>query len=101
MAREIGLEEATAENEGKEMEVDKEEGRSDLFNAPQDSRNTLGLIKSILKNEEVVGEFKALPNKKIWWKLAKEANLPKRLILAAGDVMEARYWKGGDLEVKD
>ena len=56
MINEIGLEkEVSAEEEDKEME---EDSRSDLLNAPQDSRNTLGLIKSILKNNEVVKEFK-------------------------------------------
>ena len=83
------------------MEQEEEEGRSDLFNTPQDSRNALVLIKSLLKNNEVVEEFRALPNKKKWWKPAKDANLAKRLILAAGDVVEGRYWKGGDLEGKD
>ena len=64
-------------------------------------RNALGLIKSILKNNDVVEEFRALLNKKKWWKPAKDANLAKRLILAAGDVIESRYWKGEDLEGKD
>ena len=54
MAKEIGLAEAKLEKENKEMEEDKKEGRSDLFNAPQNSRNTLRLIKSILKNKEMV-----------------------------------------------
>ena len=102
MAKEIGLEEEEVEDEDKEMgEEEVEEGRSDLLNALQDSRNALGLIKSILKNNEMVEEFKALPNKKKWWKLAKDANLAKRLIIAAGDVIEGRYWKGGDLEGKE
>ena len=102
IGKEIGLEEEIiVEEEDKEMEGDKEDGRSDLFNAPQDFRNALGLIKSILKNKEVVKEFKNLLNKKKWWKPSKDANLAKRLILAAGDVIEGRYWKGGDLEGKD
>ena len=45
--------------------------------------------------------MKALPNKKTWWKLAKDANLVKRLILAAGDIIEGRYWTEGDLEGKN
>lgn len=59
------------------------------------------LIKSILKNNKVVGEFKALPNKKKWKKPAKDTNLLKRLILAAGDDIEERYWKQSNLEGKD
>ena len=73
------------------MEEDNEKGRSNLFNALQDSKNTLGLIKSILKNEEVVEEFRSLPNKKKWCKPANDANLAKRLLFTAGDVIEARY----------
>lgn len=41
MAREIGLEEDKIDKEDKEMEEDKEERRSDLFNTPQDSSNAL------------------------------------------------------------
>lgn len=91
MIKEIWLEEEKFEDKDKEMEQEEEEGRSDLLNAPHDSRNVLGLINSILKNNEVVEEFKALPNKKKWWKPAKDANLAKRLILAARDVIEGRY----------
>ena len=58
-------------------------------------------MHSILKNKDVVEEFRALPNKKYWWKPAKDTNLTKRLILAAEDVIAERYWKGGDLEGKD
>ena len=72
-----------------------------MFNTPQDFRNALGLIKRILKNNEVVEEFKALSNKKKWWKPAKNANLAKTLILTAGDIIEGRYWKGRNLEGKD
>ena len=65
MVKEIGLEEeVTVEEEDQEMEGDKENGRGDLFNARQDSRNALDLIKSILNNNEVVKKFKNLPNKK-------------------------------------
>ena len=96
IVKEIGLEKEKPEDEDKEMEQEEEDRRGDHFNAPQDSRNALGLIKSILKNNKVVEEFKALPNKKKWWKLAKDANLAKRLILLAGDVLEGSYWKGGD-----
>ena len=74
----FGLQEEEVEDEDKEMGQEQEEGRSDLFNAAHDSRNALGLIKSILKNNEVVEEFRALPNKKKWWKPAKDANLAKR-----------------------
>ena len=73
------------------MEEDNEKGRSNLFNTLQDFRNTLGLIVSILKNEEVAEEFRALLNKKKWWKPANDANLAKRLIFTAGDVIEAKY----------
>ena len=83
------------------MGQEEEDGGSDLFNDPHDSRNALWLIKSILKNNEVVQEFRALLNKKKWWIPAKDTNLGKRLILAAGDVIEGRYWKGGDLEGRD
>ena len=91
IAREIDLEEEKTEEEYKVIEEDKAEGRSDLFNAPQDLRNARELFKSIVKNNKVVEEFKALPNKKKWWKPAKAANLAKRLILTAGDVIEGRY----------
>ena len=101
MVKEIGLEEEKIEDKDKDMKQEEEEGRSDLFNAPQDWRNALRLIKSILKNNEVVEECRALLNKKKWSKPAKDANLAKRLILAAGDIIEERYWKGGDLEGKD
>ena len=101
IVKEIGLEEEKIEDEDKEMEEEEEEERSDLLTAPQDSKNVLGLIKSILKNQEVVEEFKAFLNKKKWWKPAKDANLAKRVILVAGDVIEERYWKGGHLEGKD
>ena len=83
------------------MEEEKEDRRSDVFNTLQDSRITWGLIKSILKNNEVVEEFIALSNKKKWWKPAKDVNLAKRLIFTAGDVIKERYWKEGDLEGKD
>ena len=101
MAKVMGLEEDAVENKDRKMKKEEEEGRSNLFNAPQDSRNALGLIKSILKNNEAVEEFKDLPNKNKWWKPAKDANLAKRLIMAAEDVVEGRYWKGGDLEGRD
>ena len=45
------------------------------------------MIKSILKNNIVVEEFRVLPNKNKWWKLAKDSKLAKWLILAAGDFM--------------
>lgn len=64
MAKEIGLVEEKTADEDKEMGEEEEEGSSNLFNAPQDSKNALELIKSILKNNEVVEEFRALPNKK-------------------------------------
>ena len=64
MVKEIGLEEEDIKNEEKEMEQEEKERRRDLLNAPQDSRNALGLIKSILKNQEVVEEFRDLSNKK-------------------------------------
>lgn len=83
------------------IEEEQEEERSDLFNEPQDSRNARCLIKSILNKKEVVEEYKALPNKKKWWKPVEDANLAKRLIFAAGDVIEGRCWKGRDLEGKD
>lgn len=60
----------------------------------------MGLIKSILKNDEVVEKFTALPNEKKWWKAAEDANLAKRLILITSDVIEGRYWNRGDLEGK-
>ena len=41
MAKEKGLEETELKELVKEMEDDKKEGRSDLFNAPQDFRNPL------------------------------------------------------------
>ena len=68
MVKEIRLEEERTEVEDKDMAEVEEEGRSDLFNALQDSRNTFGLIKSILNNNVVVQEFKAIPNKKKYWK---------------------------------
>ena len=101
IVKEMGWEEEKKEDEDKEIEEKEVKGRNDLFNVPQDSRNALGLIKSILKNNKVVEEFRALPNKKKWWKPAKDANLAKRLILMADDVIEGRYWNGGDLEGKD
>ena len=54
-----------------------------------------------MKNNEVVEEFKALLNKKKWWKPAKNANQAKRLILATRDIIKERYWKGEDLEGKN
>lgn len=45
-------------------------------------------------------EFKGLLNKKKWCKPAKDTNIAKRLILAAGDVVEGKYRKGVDLEGK-
>ena len=48
------MEEEKIKDKDKEMEQEEEEGRSDLFNAPYDTSNALGLIKSILKNNEVV-----------------------------------------------
>ena len=60
----MGLEEEKVENKDKELEEEEEEGRSDLFNAPQDSRNTLELSKSILKNNKVVEGFRTIPNRK-------------------------------------
>ena len=58
------------------------------------------MIKSILKNIKVVEEFRALPKKNKWWKPAKNINLAKRLILAADNVIEGSYWKGGDVARK-
>ena len=60
------MEEEKIKDRKKEIEAEEEEGSSNLFTASQDSRNALGLIKSILKNQEVVEPFKALPNKKKW-----------------------------------
>lgn len=94
IVKEIGLEEREREEEDRAMEKDKKDSRSNLFNAPQDSRNALGLVKSILKNNKVVEEFKGLPKTRKWWKPAKNANLAKRLILAARDIIEGRYWTG-------
>ena len=50
MVKEMGLEDEVVEDEDRKMEEeeDKDKGRSSLFNAPQDSRNALGLIKSIV-----------------------------------------------------
>ena len=62
----IGLEKERIEDKEKEMKQEEEDGQSDLFNAPQDSRNALGLIKSILKNNKVVEKFSTLSNKKKW-----------------------------------
>ena len=62
----IGLEKERIEDEEKEIKQEEEDGQSDLFNAPQDSRNALGLIKSILKNNKVVEKFSTLSNKKKW-----------------------------------
>lgn len=73
------------------MGEEEERGRSDHFNTPQDFKIALGLIKSMLNNNIVVEEFRAYPNKEKCWKSAKDANLAKRLILAAGDVIEGRY----------
>ena len=64
IVKEMGWEEEKKEDEDKEIEEKEVKGRNDLFNVPQDSRNALGLIKSILKNNKVVEEFRALPNKK-------------------------------------
>ena len=77
MIKQIGLKEEKIEDKDKEMGQEEEDGRSDLFNAPHDSRNASGLIRSILKTNEVVEEFRALPNNKKWWKPAKDANLAK------------------------
>ena len=101
MVKEFGLGKELVKDQDKEIELEDEDGRSNLFNTPQDSRNAFGLIKSILKNNEVVEEFRPLVNKKKLWKPAKDANLAKRLILVAGDVIEGRYWKEGDLVGKD
>ena len=101
MVKEIRLEEEKIEDGDKEMGQEEEDGSSDLFNAPHNSRSAVGLIKTILKHNKVVEEFRSLPNKKKCWELGKDTNLAKRLILAAGDVIEGRYWKGGDLDGKD
>lgn len=83
------------------IEEEEKEGKSDLFNARYDNRNTLSLIKSILKNNEVVEEFRVLPNEAKWCKPAKNAHLAKRLIGIAGDIIEGRFCKGEDLEGKN
>lgn len=41
MVKEIGLEEEKIEDKDKKIEEEEEEGRSNLFNTPQDSRNAL------------------------------------------------------------
>ena len=64
MVKEMGLEEEMIEDEDKEIGQEEEDGRSDLFNAPHDSRTACRLIKSILKNNEVVEAFRGLPNGK-------------------------------------
>ena len=64
MVKEIGLEEERIKDKDKQMEQEEEDGRGNLFNALHDARNALGLIKSILKNNEVVGEFRTFPKKK-------------------------------------
>ena len=64
MANKIALEEEKIEDEDKEMEEAEEEERRDLYCAPQDSRNALGLMKRILRNNKVAEVFNAVPNKK-------------------------------------
>ena len=58
------MEEEEIESEDKEIGEEEVERKSDLFNGPQDSRNALSLIKSILKNNKVMEEFRAFPTKK-------------------------------------
>ena len=59
------------------------------------------MIRNILETNEVVEEFRVVPKKKKWKRPTKDTNLVRRLILAAGDVIRARYWKGVDVERKD
>lgn len=59
-------------------------------------RNALGFNKIIVQNQIVVVEYKAIPNKTRWWKLARDGNLTKRLICTVEDIIEARYRKGVD-----
>lgn len=44
------------------MEEEREE-KKEMFHVPHDRRNALVMVKSILKNNVVVEEYKALPNK--------------------------------------
>ena len=100
MVQEIKVKEEGEIKENKKIKEEAEVKR-ELKHTLYKVRNRLNLYKLILENDVVVEEFKVLLNKEKQQKLAKDVNLAKRLIVAAGDVIEGRYWKGKDMERKD
>ena len=80
------------------MEEEEKDIRSDLSSVLYKAKNTFELITRILKNNKMVEELKAVLNKKNWCKPATDANVVKKLMAIAANVIKERYSKARNME---